>query len=291
MTDLFPDPGTDWKLKLKRLLLDFDARIDSAIFEGGKWAREIYERFTAFMDRCHVAGWRRWLLVEPISEGATLGTGGLLLMLLLALPAFRETSDEDWLKKSDLAVTFLDRYGNEVGNRGIKHNDSVAARGHARPSGQGNSGDRGPALLRAFRHRLLRHRPRADDQCQGRRRGAGRVHHHPAARQEPVPVERAHYRAQDQRSLPRALAGDAALQERNPQALSRPRLSRRRRLRRRRRGAVLFRKIGARRDARRSGDARRPVQGAEQILAARRTCRRRARAPMSCSTIWSTTDS
>ena len=44
---------------------------------------------------------------------------------LLALPAFRETSDDDWLKKSDLAVTFLDRYGNEVGNRGIKHNDSV----------------------------------------------------------------------------------------------------------------------------------------------------------------------
>ena len=125
MTDLFPDPGTDWKLKLKRLLLDFDARINSAIFEGGKWAREIYERFTAFMDHCHVAGWRRWLLVEPISEGATLGTGGLLLMLLLALPAFRETSDDDWLKKSDLAVTFLDRYGNEVGNRGIKHNDSV----------------------------------------------------------------------------------------------------------------------------------------------------------------------
>ena len=30
-----------------------------------------------------------------------------------------------WLKKSELAVTFLDRYGNEIGNRGIKHNDSV----------------------------------------------------------------------------------------------------------------------------------------------------------------------
>jgi penicillin-binding protein 1A len=125
VTDLFPDPGSDWKPKLKRRLLDFDSRIDSTIFEGGKWAREIYERFTAIMDHCHVAGWRRWLLVEPISEAATLGTGGLVLMLILALPAFRETSDEDWLKKSDLAVTFLDRYGNEVGNRGIKHNDSV----------------------------------------------------------------------------------------------------------------------------------------------------------------------
>ena len=46
-------------------------------------------------------------------------------MLALAGPAFRETSDEDWLKKSELAVTFLDRYGNEVGSRGIKHSHSV----------------------------------------------------------------------------------------------------------------------------------------------------------------------
>ncbi len=41
------------------------------------------------------------------------------------MPAFQLTSDDDWLKKSDLAITVLDRYGNEVGNRGIKHNDSV----------------------------------------------------------------------------------------------------------------------------------------------------------------------
>src|SRR6202795_1822434 len=87
--------------------------------------REIYERFTAFMDRWHVAGWRRWLLVEPLSEMATLGTGGLFLMLALGIPAFRQTSDDDWLKKADLAVTFLDRFGNEIGSRGIKHNESV----------------------------------------------------------------------------------------------------------------------------------------------------------------------
>ena len=125
MTDMFPDPGDNWRPKLKRLMLDLDARIDSAVFQSGKWTREIYERFTAAMDRFHVAGWRRWLLVEPLSEAATLGTGGLLLMLALAIPAFHETSDDDWLKKSDLAVTFLDRYGNEIGSRGIKHNDSV----------------------------------------------------------------------------------------------------------------------------------------------------------------------
>jgi penicillin-binding protein 1A len=123
---MFPDSGGDLRLKLKRLLLDLDARIDSAVFQSGKWARELYERFTATMDRCHVAGWRRWILVEPLSEMATLGTGGLFLMLALAIPAFRETSDDDWLKKADLAVTFLDRFGNEVGSRGIKHNESVS---------------------------------------------------------------------------------------------------------------------------------------------------------------------
>src|SRR5256714_15192963 len=86
--------------------------------------REYYERFSTYMDRFHVAGWKR-LGVELTSEGATLGTCGLMLMLTLAVPAFRETSDEDWLKKSELAVRFLDRYGNEVGSRGIRHNDSV----------------------------------------------------------------------------------------------------------------------------------------------------------------------
>ncbi len=125
MTDLLPDPGDDWQVKLKRLLLDVDARIDSAVYQSGNWAREAYERFTAFMDNCHVAGWRRWLFIEPLSEAATLGTGGIVLMLALALPSFRETADDDWLKKSELAVSFLDRYGVEVGTRGIKHNDSV----------------------------------------------------------------------------------------------------------------------------------------------------------------------
>jgi penicillin-binding protein 1A len=125
VTDWFPDQRDDWRLKLKRFLLDLDARIDFAVYQSGKWTRELYERFTAIMDRFHVAGWRRWLIIEPLSEAATWGTFGLLLLLTLAIPSFRETSDEDWLKKSELAVTFLDRYGNEIGSRGIKHNDSV----------------------------------------------------------------------------------------------------------------------------------------------------------------------
>src|ERR1700731_444284 len=127
MRDLFPDDENygSWKAWWRRFFLDLDSRIDFGLYQAKTWGRELYERFTVFMDRFHVAGWRRWYFVEPISEGLSLGSGGLLVMLALAIPAFRETSDDDWLKKSELAVTFLDRYGNEVGSRGIKHNDSL----------------------------------------------------------------------------------------------------------------------------------------------------------------------
>jgi penicillin-binding protein 1A len=121
LRDLFPE---DWKPNLKRLMLGFDAWVDSSLFRGGSGVRELYERFSTFMDRFHASGWRRWA-AELLSEAATLGTAGMVLMLALATPAFQMTSDDDWLKKSDLAVTFLDRYGNEVGSRGIRHNDSV----------------------------------------------------------------------------------------------------------------------------------------------------------------------
>jgi len=114
-----------WKTTIRRLLLDVDARIDSTLFSTGKGARELYERYSTFMDRFYVGRWKRWVFIEPFSEAATLGLGGLVLLLALAVPAFRETADEDWLKKSDLAVSFLDRYGNPIGSRGIKHNDSI----------------------------------------------------------------------------------------------------------------------------------------------------------------------
>ena len=125
MRELYPDPEKEWKPRFRHFLLDSDARFDNFLFHTGRWVREIYERFSMFMDRFHVGGWRRWVFVESFSEGATMAAGGLVLMLALALPAFREVTDDDWLKNSEFAVTFLDRYGNEIGNRGIKHNDSI----------------------------------------------------------------------------------------------------------------------------------------------------------------------
>ena len=105
-------------------MLAFDAWINSSLYESGQGARDTYARFAARMDRLHVSGVKK-LGVELACETLTLGLAGSLVALTLAIPAFRETSD-DWLKKQDLAVTFLDRYGTEVGRRGIRHDDSVA---------------------------------------------------------------------------------------------------------------------------------------------------------------------
>jgi len=109
---------------IRKFFLDLDARLNHALFAFWIFLRAKYEGFSGFMDRFHVAGFKR-LVVEGASEGANLGTAGAVLLLALAIPAFQETQDDNWLKRSELSVTFLDRYGNRIGERGIKHNDSV----------------------------------------------------------------------------------------------------------------------------------------------------------------------
>jgi penicillin-binding protein 1A len=109
--------------RIARAMLAFDSFVDSSLYTSGVRARESYDSFAAFMDRFYLGGWRR-VVLELFCEGLTLGLGGLALLLALALPDFQYTTD-DWLKKQDLAVTFLDRYGQEVGKRGIRHDDAV----------------------------------------------------------------------------------------------------------------------------------------------------------------------
>lgn len=109
--------------RFRRAMLAFDSWIDSSVWGSGHSASGSYERFALFMERFHVTGLRR-LAVEAGCEVFTLSIAGGLVLLALAMPAFELTS-EDWLKKQDLAVTFLDRYGQEVGRRGIRHDDAV----------------------------------------------------------------------------------------------------------------------------------------------------------------------
>ncbi|MEZ5872396.1 MAG: PBP1A family penicillin-binding protein [Nitratireductor sp.] len=108
--------------KTRNRLLDFDSWIDSSLFNLSSDAGERLESINIFFRKFRVTGFKKFL-VEILDEGVTLGLGGMILMVGLALPAFDETN-KDWRNSADFAVTFLDRYGKEIGRRGIRQTDS-----------------------------------------------------------------------------------------------------------------------------------------------------------------------
>ncbi len=116
-------PSGDGPRKKRHTLLRIDSWIDSTIWNLGFKLGEIWEEITIFFRRFRVRGWKR-IGFELAGEAMTLGTAGFVLLLALAQPAFEETH-EDWRSRGDFAVTFLDRYGNTIGHRGIIHEDSV----------------------------------------------------------------------------------------------------------------------------------------------------------------------
>ena len=160
-----------------------------------------------------------------------------------------------------------------------------AARGDSRSRRQGHARHRGPPLLRAFRRGFHRYRPRPVRERARQRGGAGRVDPQPTAGQEPVPDVGALGHAQDQGGVPRLPARVPLHQARDPEALPRPRLSRRRRLRRGGCVPVLLRQVGARGQPGRGRADGGSLQGAVALRPARQpaglasTHQRRAHQP------------
>lgn len=109
--------------KRRHLFLRLDSWIDSVLWSAGSGLGEKWEDINIFFRRYHAKGYKR-VFFEVLGESMTLGTAGAVLLLALALPAFEETHG-NWREQDDFAVTFLDRYGNEIGHRGIIHEDSV----------------------------------------------------------------------------------------------------------------------------------------------------------------------
>jgi penicillin-binding protein 1A len=107
----------------RHILLRIDSWIDSTVWNAGFRAAEIWEDVTIFFRRFRARGWKR-IVFELAGEGMTLGVAGSVVMLALAMPAF-EATQGDWRNRGNFAVTFLDRYGNVIGHRGIIHENSV----------------------------------------------------------------------------------------------------------------------------------------------------------------------
>ncbi len=169
--------------------LSLDSWIDSSLAESWSRFNDYWNAGSSFFARFRLTGWRR-LLNEAASEGLTLGAGGFFVMFALALPAFMEF-DEGRFLTGRYSVKFLDQNGNEIGKRGILHNDAVPLE------------EIPDAIIKAtlatedrrfFEHcgiDVLGTVPRARREPAGQRRRAGRLVDHAAAGQEPVPVVRA----------------------------------------------------------------------------------------------------
>ncbi len=109
--------------RIKRAALGFDSWLNATLYDGGRSLGAAWERYSHAADKLSVRGFPR-VALDLTSEAVTLGAAGAVVMLGLAIPAFRETHD-DWRRTNEFAVTFLDRYGQEVGRRGIRHDDSL----------------------------------------------------------------------------------------------------------------------------------------------------------------------
>ncbi|WP_417667435.1 transglycosylase domain-containing protein [Roseibium sp.] len=107
-----------------QFLLSIDAVVDTLLWRTGSALRRMVENYDAFLRRFRAKGvWR--VLSELFSEACTWGAVGLVVVLAFAQPAFEATRYSDWRTTDDFAVTFLDRFGKEIGKRGIVLNDTV----------------------------------------------------------------------------------------------------------------------------------------------------------------------
>jgi len=106
-------------------MLAADAWLDSSLYEFWQALGRAYTRYQDFMSRFHVTGIKRFF-VEILSDAFTFGAIGAVLMTALALPAFNIIDRGAFNKAEDYSVVFLDRYGEEIGRRGIRSDDSVA---------------------------------------------------------------------------------------------------------------------------------------------------------------------
>ena len=103
--------------------LGIDSKIDSTLAEGGARLRNIWNSTTSFFARFRLTGIKR-ALNELASEALTIGLGGFFIVYAAALPALFEF-DEEKFRTGQFSVKFLDAAGNEIGRRGILHNDAV----------------------------------------------------------------------------------------------------------------------------------------------------------------------
>lgn len=116
---------TKQKRAKKSSMLAADAWLDSSLYDMVQSAGRGWTRLQDAMAIFRTRGIIR-LLVELLSDAFSFGAIGCVIMVALALPAFDVTANGEFNRAEDYSISFQDRYGNEIGHRGIRSDDSVA---------------------------------------------------------------------------------------------------------------------------------------------------------------------
>ncbi|MEL6967725.1 MAG: PBP1A family penicillin-binding protein [Pseudomonadota bacterium] len=103
-------------------MMRFDSWVDDRLYRTFSGGGEVWENLTIFFRRFRVYGFKK-AVVEVSCETLTLGVAGAVMMLALAKPAFLET-EKNWRAQQQYSVQFLDRFGNEIGRRGVLHSEA-----------------------------------------------------------------------------------------------------------------------------------------------------------------------
>jgi penicillin-binding protein 1A len=119
------DPFSQHKKRfnLKQAMLAFDARFDSTLAGLRRAITDGWDIYSDTIYKRRVRGFKRFC-VEIASESLTLGFVGLMFLTILALPAM-EIAEKGWKPQEDISVIFVDRYGEKLGQRGVRLDDAV----------------------------------------------------------------------------------------------------------------------------------------------------------------------
>ncbi len=103
--------------------LKINSWINSGLYAAWMRFRDWWSGYSSFFGRFEAKGFPR-ACNELACETLTLSVAGFLVVLSFALPAFEIAQGKINLS-DEYSVTFLDRYGNEIGKRGLLRDDSV----------------------------------------------------------------------------------------------------------------------------------------------------------------------
>ncbi|MEN3930427.1 PBP1A family penicillin-binding protein [Microvirga sp. W0021] len=107
----------------RRIALAIDAWIDASLFSLWSICSRNWKRYADFINHLKVRHPWRWF-VDIADEALTIGLVGLCFLSILAIPTFQDVTNK-WANSPVVTATYLDRYGNEIGHRGIRFDDSI----------------------------------------------------------------------------------------------------------------------------------------------------------------------